>query len=343
MKAIVLGCAGQQLTPAERSLFRDADPWGFILFKRNIGTPDDVRRLTGALREAVGRDAPILIDQEGGRVQRMGPPHWRSYPAGAIYGGLAPHDPLLRRALAWLGARLIAHDLRDVGIDVNCAPVLDVPVPGANDVIGNRAYHADPALVAVLGRAVAEGYIAGGVLPVIKHIPGHGRANADSHLALPVVDVPLAELAGHDFVPFRALADMPAAMSAHVVFTALDPARPATVSPTVIADTIRGDIGFDGLLFSDDLSMQALAGSIPERGAAALSAGCDIALHCNGDLAEMAALSDAVGDLTQDAARRSRAALARIRHTPEPFDPVEAWARLETALANPDSVPNSWI
>ncbi|MGV6873706.1 beta-N-acetylhexosaminidase [Pseudochelatococcus sp. B33] len=341
MKAFVLGCSGLRLTEAERSLFRDADPWGFILFRRNIGTPDEVRRLTGALRESVGRDAPILIDQEGGRVQRMGPPHWPRYPAGAAYGRLSPHDPLWRRALVWLGARLIAHDLRDVGIDVNCAPILDVPVPGANDVIGDRAYHADPAVVSVLGRAAAEGFLAGSVLPVIKHIPGHGRANADSHLALPVVDAPLAELAAHDFMPFRALADMPAGMSAHIVFTALDPERPATVSPAVIAGTIRGDIGFGGLLFSDDLSMQALDGSIAGRAAAALAAGCDIALHCNGDFAEMTVLAGAVGGLTVEAERRSRAALARIRHAPEPFDPVEARAHLETALANPGALANS--
>lgn len=341
MKAFVLGCSGQTLTEAERSLFRDADPWGFILFRRNIGAPEEVRRLTDALRDTVGREAPILIDQEGGRVQRMGPPHWPRYPAGAAYGGLSGGDPLLRRALAWLGARLIAHDLRAVGIDVNCAPILDVPVPGANDVIGDRAYHRDPAVVSVLGRAVAEGYLAGGVLPVVKHLPGHGRANADSHLALPVVDASRGALAAHDFVPFRALADMPAGMSAHVVFSALDPERPATVSARVIAGTIRGDIGFDGLLFSDDLSMQALEGSIPERANAALAAGCDIALHCNGDLAEMTALAGAVGGLTAEAERRSRAALARIRHTPEPFDPVEGRARLETALANPDMLANS--
>lgn len=339
MKAFVLGCSGQRLTDAERSLFRDADPWGFILFRRNIGSPDDVRRLTGELRDSVGRDAPILVDQEGGRVQRLGPPHWPRYPAGAAYGALS-HDPLLRLETAWLGARLIAHDLRMVGINVNCAPVLDVPVPGANDVIGDRAYHADPAVVSTLGRAVAEGYLAGGVLPVIKHLPGHGRGNADSHLALPVVDATLAELEAHDFVPFRALADMPAGMSAHIVFTALDAARPATVSPAVIGGTIRGTIGFDGLLFSDDLSMQALAGSIPERAAAALAAGCDIALHCNGDLAEMTALAQAVGGLTPEAGRRSAAALARI-HAPEPFDPVEARARLETALANPGALTNS--
>lgn len=341
MKAFVLGCSGLRLTEAEQSLFRDANPWGFILFRRNIGAPDDVRRLTDDLRESVGREAPILIDQEGGRVQRMGPPHWPRYPAAATYGAAAAHDPLLRRALAWLGARLIAHDLREVGIDVNCAPILDVPVPGANDVIGDRAYHADPAVVSALGRAVAEGYLAGGVLPVVKHIPGHGRANADSHLALPVVDAPRARLEAHDFVPFRALADMPAGMSAHVVFTALDPDRPATVSPAVIAGTIRGEIGFDGLLFSDDLSMQALDGSIPERATAALAAGCDIALHCNGDLAEMTALAGVVGGLTPEADRRSRAALARIRHAPEPFDPVEARARLETALANPGALANS--
>lgn len=335
MKALILGCSGPRLTEAERALFKSADPWGFILFRRNIGSPDDVRRLTDNLRNCVGReDAPILIDQEGGRVQRMGPPHWQRYPAGQVYGRLAEKDPLLRRSLAWLGARLIAHDLLDVGINVNCAPILDVPVAGANDVIGDRAYHDDPAVVSILGRSVAEGTLAGSVLPVIKHIPGHGRGNADSHLALPVVNATENELSGRDFVPFRALADMPIAMTAHIVFTAFDPQRPATISPLVIERVIRGDIGFDGLLLSDDLSMNALQGTIPERAQAALAAGCDIALHCNGDFEEMKALVENITELEGKAAQRADSALRRIRHTPEPFDPAEGKARLELALAH---------
>ncbi|MFT0893250.1 beta-N-acetylhexosaminidase [Pseudochelatococcus sp. G4_1912] len=342
MKALILGCSGPRLADAERALFKEADPWGFILFKRNIGTPDEVRSLTASLRDCVGRaDVPILIDQEGGRVQRMRAPHWTSYPAGSVYGQLAEQDPLMRRALAWQGARLIAHDLYEVGINVNCAPILDVPVAGANDVIGDRAYHNDPAVVSVLGRAVAEGYLAGSVLPVIKHIPGHGRGNADSHLSLPVVEASAETLVTHDFVPFRALADMPIAMSAHIVFTAFDRERPATVSPVVIENIIRGEIGFDGLLLSDDLSMNALQGSIPMRAKAALAAGCDIALHCNGDFDEMTALIPEVAELSGNALRRANAALQRINHPPEPFDPVEGRTRLETALANLASTINA--
>lgn len=333
-RALILGCSGTELTAEERSLFRDTAPWGFILFKRNIDTPDTVRRLTEALRESVDReDAPILIDQEGGRVQRLGPPLWPAYPPASVYASLGNGDATLRRALTWLGGRLLAHDLRALGITVDCLPVLDVPVPGANAVIGDRAYADDPALVSVLGRAVAEGLLAGGVLPVMKHIPGHGRGNADSHLALPVVDTAEATLEAHDFVPFRALADLPIAMTAHIVFTALDAARPATVSPEVVSRIIRGKIGFRGLLLSDDLSMQALSGTVPQRALAALDAGCDVALHCNGDFAEMRALSACVPELTEAAEMRAAAALARLERTIEPFDPVDGRTRLETALA----------
>jgi beta-N-acetylhexosaminidase len=286
------------------------------------------------LRQAVGRsDAPILIDQEGGRVQRLGPPHWPKYPPGSAYGRAHADDPLARRELARLGARLIAHDLLGLGITVDCLPVLDVPVAGAHDVIGDRAYGADPQKVAVLGRAAAEGLLAGGVLPVIKHIPGHGRAFADSHLSLPVVDASLAELERHDFAPFRILADMPLAMTAHVVYTAIDPDRPATTSRTVMDRIVRGHIGYDGLVMSDDLSMQALSGSFRERAEASFAAGCDVALHCNGRLDEMKPIAEAAPLLSRDALRRAEAALQRIRHEPEPFDPVDARARLDAALA----------
>jgi beta-N-acetylhexosaminidase len=275
----------------------------------------------------------VLIDQEGGRVQRMGPPHWPPYPPGRAYGALAGNDPSYRREIARLGARLIAHDLRAVGIDVDCVPVLDVPVAGAHDVIGDRAYGRDAETVAVLGRAAAEGLIAGGVLPVIKHIPGHGRAGADSHHDLPVVTASREELERQDFVPFRHLADMPLAMTAHVVYTALDPERPATTSPVIISDIIRGHMRYDGLVMSDDLSMNALEGSLAERAEAAFAAGCDMALHCNGRLDEMEAVAAATPELAGEAARRAEAALGRIRHVPEPFDPVEARARLDAALA----------
>jgi len=333
-RAFIAGCSGLTLTPDEIAFFREADPWGFILFRRNIGDPEQVRALCAALRETVGReDAPILIDQEGGRVQRMGPPHWPKYPSGATYGALHANDPLVQRELARLGARLIAHDLRAVGVTVDCLPVLDVPSPGAHDVIGDRAYGKTPEKVGVLGRAAAEGLLAGGVLPVVKHMPGHGRAGADSHLALPVVDASREELERHDFAPFRMLTDMPLAMTAHVVYTAIDPDRPATTSPVVIQDIIRGHIGYDGLVMTDDLSMKALTGSFRGKTEAAIAAGCDMALHCNGDMTEMAEVAEGAPLLEGDALRRAEAALSRIRHEPEPLDPVDARARLDAALA----------
>jgi beta-N-acetylhexosaminidase len=333
-RAFIAGCAGFELTPDETAFFRDAQPWGFILFRRNVDTPEQVRALCNALRATVGRfDAPILIDQEGGRVQRMGPPHWPKYPPGSAYARLEGGDPVVRRELTRLGARLMAHDLLSVGINVDCVPVLDVPVPGAHDVIGDRAYAKDPATVAVLGRAAAEGLLAGGVLPVIKHIPGHGRSVADSHLALPVVEASLAELQRNDFAPFRALADMPLAMTAHVVYTALDPDHPATTSARVIEEIIRGHIRYDGLVMSDDLSMQALSGSFRERAAASFAAGCDVVLHCNGRMDEMMPIAEASPLLDNAPLRRAEAALQRIRHEPEPFDPVDARARLDAALS----------
>jgi beta-N-acetylhexosaminidase len=333
-RAFIAGCSGPILTPDEAAFFRDADPWGFILFRRNIENPEQVRALCAALRETVGRaDAPVLIDQEGGRVQRMGPPHWPKYPPGRAYGRVYADDPLAGRELTRLGARLIAHDLLAAGITVDCLPVLDVPIEGSHDIIGDRAYARDPEKVAVLGRAAAEGLMAGGVLPVIKHMPGHGRAFADSHLALPVVETPRAALEAHDFVPFRILADMPLAMSAHVVYTAIDPEHPATTSPVVIREIIRGHVGYDGLLMTDDLSMHALSGSFRGRAEAAIAAGCDMLLHCNGAMEEMTAVAEGAPDLASDALRRARAALTRLRHEPEPFDPVDARARLDAALA----------
>lgn len=333
-RAFIAGCSGTTLTPDEAAFFRAADPWGFILFKRNVESPEQVRALCDALRAAVGREgAPILIDQEGGRVQRLGPPHWPKYPAGRAYGQVHANDPLVRREITRLGARLIAHDLRAVGITVDCLPVLDVPTPGAHDVIGDRAYGRSPEQVAVLGRAAAEGLLAGSVLPVIKHMPGHGRAGSDSHLALPVVEASRDELERHDFAPFRMLSDMPLAMTAHVVYTALDPENPATTSAVILSDVIRGHLGYDGLVMTDDLSMQALSGSYRGRTEAAFAAGCDMALHCNGKMEEMSAVAESTPLLEGDALRRADAALQRIRHEVEPFDPVDARARLDAALA----------
>ena len=332
-RAFVAGCSGLTLTPDERTFFRDADPFGFILFRRNIGTPDEVRALTSALRECVGRsDAPILIDQEGGRVQRMGPPHWPRYPSGRDYAA-AGLSGEARRDLVRTGARLIAEDLRSVGIDVDCLPVLDVPVPGAHDAIGDRAYGDDPATVAELGRAAAEGLLEGGVLPVVKHMPGHGRAGVDSHHDLPRVDAALEALRRHDFEPFRLLRDMPLGMSAHVVFEAIDPDRPATTSPLVISRIVRGEIGFDGLLFTDDISMKALSGGFRERSEAAIAAGCDVVLHCNGDLAEAREVASGVPRLAGDALRRAYAALARLAAPASSLDLVDLRRDFEEALA----------
>jgi beta-N-acetylhexosaminidase len=325
-QATIFGCAGPALAAEERAFFADARPWGFILFGRNIVSPDQVRSLVTALRASVDRpDAPVLIDQEGGRVARLKPPHWRLYPPGRAYGEAGAD-------IARLGARLMAHDLLGLGINCDCAPVLDVPEPGAHDVIGDRAYGETPASVIALGRAVAEGLIAGGVLPIIKHIPGHGRARSDSHLELPVVEASLAELEARDFAPFKALADMPAAMTAHVVYSAIDPDLPATTSPAVIERVIRGSIGFDGLLISDDLSMKALSGALPSRATQSLDAGCDIVLHCNGDPAEMAAVAQGARTLAGRALARAQAALARLPAVPEPFDAVAGRSRFDAVF-----------
>jgi beta-N-acetylhexosaminidase len=329
--AAIYGCAGHRLTEAEKIFFAETRPWGFILFRRNIDTPDQVRALTSELRAAIGNaDAPILIDQEGGRVQRMGPPHWPKYPPGDAYLK-ATNDLSTARELVRLGARLMAHDLREVGINVDCAPVLDTPVPGAHDIIGDRAYGADPETVAQLGRAAAEGLLAGGVLPVIKHMPGHGRAFADSHKDLPVVHADLDTLDAWDFAPFKSLSDMPIGMTAHIVFTAIDPKRPATQSRKAIR-MIRERLGFGGLLLSDDLVMNALSGTLTQRAHKALKAGCDIVIHWNGVIDEMRQVAEGVGPLKGAAKRRAEAAMARIVRTPEPLDPTAAHARFFQAM-----------
>jgi beta-N-acetylhexosaminidase len=331
--AAILGCSGPVLSKAEKAFFADAEPWGFILFGRNIESPQQVRRLTEALRDAVGReDAPILVDQEGGRVQRLGPPHWRRYPPARAYAELAANDSLATREVARLGGRLMAHDLNAVGINVDCAPVLDVPDPDGHQVIGDRAYGRSAAEVAVLGRAIAEGLIAGGVLPVIKHMPGHGRAQVDSHDDLPVVEAGWDELEARDFAPFRALSDMPMAMTAHVLYAAVDGKRPATTSKRVMRGVIRHALGFDGLVISDDLSMNALEGGLRERAEQASRAGCDVVLHCSGELREMKAVVAGVEPLKGKAERRATAALARIPKAVEPFDVAAGHARFDAAF-----------
>jgi len=312
MRAFITGVAGPALTNAERQFLRQAEPWGLIVFVRNIAGPDALRRLIGEFRSLVGRDAPVLIDQEGGRVQRLRPPHWPSYPPGAAYGALYDRDRETGLVAARLGARLIAGDLVELGIDVDCMPLADVPVPGSDAVIGDRAYGTEPGKVAAIAGAIAQGLEDAGVLPVLKHIPGHGRATADSHKRLPVVTTDRT-LEATDFAAFRPLAGLPLGMTAHVVFSAIDAVAPATLSAAIVSGVIRDSIGFRGLLMSDDISMHALSGSLSERSAAAIAAGCDMVLHCNGDLAEMRAVAAAVPVLAGEAARRATVALASKR------------------------------
>lgn len=322
----IYGCAGFSLTEAERQFFKEADPWGFIIFARNIDSPDQVRALTAEMRALVGWQAPILIDQEGGRVARLRPPHWREYPPARVFGEVFSRDEAQGQDAAKLGARLIAEELMSVGVDVDCLPVLDVPVPGAHDVIGNRAYGIEPEEVSLLGQAAFDGLLEGGVLPVIKHIPGHGRAGVDSHEKLPVVDTPHEVLSDADFAPFKAFSAAPLAMTAHVIYTAIDADNPATTSSRVIGEIIRGEIGFSGCLMSDDLSMQALEGSLGERARASLDAGCDLILHCNGDMAEMEAVAAEAKRLAGDAAERAQRALD-ARKKPDPLDVASAVGR----------------
>lgn len=335
-RACILGCEGVALGAEERAFFRDVRPWGFILFARNIGTADEVRALTAALREAVDdEDTAIFIDQEGGRVQRLRPPLARLRRPAALFGQLYARDPQAAVEAVTLNHRLLAHELAAVGVDADCAPCIDLLHPGAHGIIGDRAFGDDPATVSALGRAACDGLLAGGVAPVIKHIPGHGRAGVDSHLALPVVDASVAELEATDFQPFRAVADAPMAMTAHVVYSAVDP-ECVTVSHRAISTVIRGLIGFDGLLMSDDLSMKALGGDLAERARRSIEAGCDVVLHGNGALvgepvrdlrAELRAVAEAAPELAGKALERAEAARAVTRRS-QPFDPEVAEARL---------------
>lgn len=310
--AAIFGCAGLSLTAEEKSFYRDRDPVGFILFARNVESPDQVRRLTDALRETVQRDdAPILIDQEGGRVARLKPPHWRQPPPAELFGKMYAKNAQAGIQAARLNAAVIGAELLDLGINVDCLPLIDLRFDGAHDIIGDRAFSDDPDVVATLGRAAAEGLIDAGVLPVIKHIPGHGRAVVDTHEALPTVDTALDDLRATDFRPFKALSDMPIAMTAHIVYSAVDPLFPATTSPTLIEDIIRGEMGFDGLLLSDDLSMKALKGGLEDRARDAVGAGCDIALHCNGDMTEMRAVAAGTPALSDSGVDRFNRALSQ--------------------------------
>ncbi|HEX9463897.1 MAG TPA: beta-N-acetylhexosaminidase [Alphaproteobacteria bacterium] len=330
----IFGCAGLELSAAERDFFRDADPLGFILFARNIRNPVQVRALVDDFRATVRRDeAPVLIDQEGGRVARLRPPHWRDAPPAGRIGALAGTSVDAACEAVRLNSLLLAAELCDLGIDVDCAPVADVPVPGAHDIIGDRAYSADPALVGKMAHACAIGLLEGGVIPVVKHIPGHGRARADSHAELPVVGEDLAALDRSDFVPFRTLAHLPWAMTAHVLYSAIDPERPATTSPKIVSEVIRGLIGFDGVLISDDLSMKALKGDLATRATASLAAGCDLVLHCTGAFAEMQEIAGVLPPLSPAAARRLRRGREMAMKPAAPVDRPAIQARLDGLLS----------
>ena len=332
MLAFITGVAGPALTSKERQFLKEADPWGLIVFKRNVADPDGLRRLIDDFRNTVARDAPVLVDQEGGRVQRLGPPHWPSYPPGAAYGYLYDRDRDTGLVAARLGARLIAADLTAVGIDVDCAPLADVAVAGADQVIGDRAYGAEPSKVAAIAGAVAEGLLEGGVLPVLKHIPGHGRATVDSHDRLPVVSASRATLEATDFAAFRPLSGRPLGMTAHVVFTAFDPVAPATSSANIVQGVIRDSIGFKGLLMTDDISMGALSGPLGERSKAAIAAGCDMVLHCNGKILEMREVAAAAPKLAGEAGRRAAVALA-LRKPAAPIDVAAQRAEFSKLMA----------
>ncbi len=331
-RAAIFGCSGPLLTDWEAGFFAEADPFGFILFARNCENPDQVRNLVTALRAAVGRDdAPVLIDQEGGRVCRLKPPVWREMPAPGRFGDLALSDRGGAREALELHLRLLAAELTELGVDVDCIPLLDLRWPEGHGIIGDRAFGAEPDLVAELGRVACEALLASGVMPVVKHIPGHGRATADSHDELPSVAASRRDLEATDFEPFRALADAPWGMTAHVLYSAIDDRRPATTSPRVVSEVIRGSIGFDGLLLSDDLSMNALEGDLGTRAEDALAAGCDVALHCNGERPEMEAVARATGPLSSAARRRVAAAAARLGR-PEAVDRDRLRAQLDALL-----------
>jgi beta-N-acetylhexosaminidase len=336
VRAFISGCAGPELSTAERAFFAESQPWGLILFQRNCQSPEQLRKLTSDFRAVVKRkDAPVLIDQEGGRVQRMKPEAnaaWPKYPSAAQYGKLYARDPMHALRTARNVGRLMANDLADAGISVNCVPVLDVPQDGSHAVIGDRAYHTEPAIILALSRSHIAGFMDGGILPVMKHVPGHGRAKVDSHKELPIVSADRAALEAIDFHCFAGFADCPMAMTAHVVYQAIDPLRPATLSARVLRDVVRKQIGFAGLLMSDDLSMQALGGSHADRARGALDAGCDVVLHCNGVMEEMKQVAEAATSLKGKSMARAKSAL-RQRRKPIPFDERTAKRDLDHILS----------
>jgi beta-N-acetylhexosaminidase len=332
MRAFITGVAGASLAAEERQFLKESQPWGLIVFARNIADGDTLRRLVEDFRATLGRQAPVLIDQEGGRVQRLRPPLCPSYPPGAAYGEVYDQDREAGLRAAKLGARLMAADLARFGIDVDCAPIADVPVPGSDPIIGDRAYGTEPGKVAAIAGAIAAGLLDGGLLPVLKHIPGHGRATADSHERLPVVNTDRATLEATDFAAFRPLNALPLGMTAHVVFTTFDPVAPATSSASIVRHVIRDSIGFRGLLMSDDVSMGALSGSLGERTKAAITAGCDVVLHCNGKMADMTAVAAEAPLLSGEAARRAAAALA-ARRAATPIDIAASRAEFSNLMA----------
>ncbi|MEP6343516.1 MAG: beta-N-acetylhexosaminidase [Maricaulaceae bacterium] len=332
IQSTIFGLSGPRLTETEAAFFRDVNPWAFILFARNIETPHQVRRLVNSLRTCVGRDALIFIDQEGGRVQRLRPPHWTNYRPAGDFAALFNDNPSLAKRGVFLTMRLIADDLRSLGITANCAPVLDIPVPGADDIISDRAYGNDPKSVIPLAHAAMAGLACGGVAPVIKHIPGHGRATVDSHKALPRIDTSLQDLELTDFVPFNAFSDAPMAMTAHAVYTALDPDNPVTTSYKGITDFIRTRFGFDGVLMSDDLDMKALSGDLTQLTQDCLSAGCDVALQCSGIFSDMIKVAKGAKALTGASLIRTQLAELYV-DTPEIFDRDAAEAELDAMFA----------
>ena len=334
VRSLISGCATVELSGAETAFFAKYQPWGLILFKRNCDNPEQIKQLINQFRSAVGRkDAPVFIDQEGGRVQRLGPPHWPKYPAASAFGRLYDRSPLLALRVARSVGHLMASNLYELGITSSCLPVLDLPQPDSHAIIGDRAYSERQGVIIALARSHVAGLIEGGILPVMKHIPGHGRAQVDSHLELPVVNASRLDLESHDFPPFAAMADLPMAMTAHVIYSAIDKANPATTSRKIIRDVIRKVIGFNGLLMSDDLSMKALRGSFQEKVEQSLHAGCDVVLHCNGILDEMEQVAEATPVLVGRSLRRAKQALKQ-RRKPVPFDEKQANHDMQAVLAS---------
>ena len=332
-KAFISGCEGLRFTADEKAFFADERPWGLALFARNCESPEQVRMLVDDFRRAVDTEnAPVLIDQEGGRVQRLRPPHWLNFPSGAVLARAYDESEDAGLEYARSVARLIADELHSLGITIDCLPVLDVPQPGSHKIIGDRAYGETPDRIAAIGRVMSETLMSGGVLPVMKHLPGHGRAMLDSHEALPKVDAPLDELRAVDFAPFAALSDLPLGMTAHIVYTSIDAENPATQSHSVIGGVIRGEVGFDGLLMTDDLSMKALGGTYQDRTIRSLDAGCDLALHCNGDMEEMKAVAAVSPELAGLALERSDRAMGLLGNA-SPFDRDAALADLQRLCA----------